>query len=139
MAQVDKSREKPFNDGGSLVASYSKNIDVTSTDVYVTILDIDSRAIRESVFTIFNTHATNSIDYKIWANPDKYPITDITGTDDTDWDNGWTIIKAETALAASVTPVIETLSNPYAKVVVRVKATSAGNQGVVRIWHRGEN
>lgn len=139
MAQENFPREKYQNDGGTLVASRSRNIDVTSTDSYVSILDVDSRGVRESVFTIFNTHATNSIDYKIWANADVFNSPAITGTDDTDWDNGWVVIKAETALAASVIPVIETLSNPYSRVVVRIKATSGGNQGVVRIWHRGEN
>lgn len=139
MAQVDKSRERQFNDGGGLVAGYSKNIDVASTDAYVTALDIDSRAIRESVFTIFNTHASNSIDYKIWANADIYPAVDLTGTDDTDFDNGWVIIKAETSLAGSATPVIETLSNPYSRVVVQIKATVGASQGTVRIFHRGEN
>jgi hypothetical protein len=139
MVQVDKMREKYANDGGSLVASYNKNIDVTTTDSYAVALDIDSRGVRESVIVIHNTDPTNSIDYDVWANPDIYPAVDITGTAATDYDNGWVLIGAETSIAAGAVPVIETLSNPYSRVVVRIKATVASNQGVVRLWHRGEN
>lgn len=139
MVQVDKMREKYLNDGGSLVASYSKNIDVASTDAYATVLDIDARGVRESVITIFNTHATNSIDYEIWATADLYPNTDMTGTDDSDYDLGWVQIAAETSLAGSAAPAIETLSNPYSRVVVRIKATVGASQGTVRVFHRGEN
>ena len=66
-------------------------------------------------------------------------MTALTGTADTDYDNGWVELKASTAQTASAAPAVETLSNSYTKVVVRVKSTSAGNAGVVRIWHRGDN
>lgn len=138
MAQVDKMREKYSNDGGSLVSQYNKNIDVDTTDNMVVVLDIDVRGIRESVVVIHNTHATNSIDYDIWANPDRIPV-DLTGTPATDYDAGWVIVGTETAIAALAAPSIETLSNPYSRMVVRIKATVGGNQGTVRVWHRGEN
>jgi hypothetical protein len=138
MAQVDKMREKYSNDGGSLIAQYNKNIDVATVDAYAVALDIDVRGIRESVLVIHNTHATNSIDYDIWGNPDTNPV-DITGTAADDYDNGWVIIGTETAIAAGAAPSIETLSNPYARMVVRIKATVGSSQGTLRIWHRGEN
>ena len=140
MAQVDKMRERVDASAGSLVGNYNKNIDVTSTDAFVVALDIDSRGVRQSVITIFNTHATNSIDYDIWGNPDLLcAITDITTTCDTNYDNGWVSLKGTTAQAAGVAPAIQTLDNPYTRIVVRIKATSGGNQGTVRVWHRGEN
>ena len=138
MAQVDKMREKYSNDGGSLISQYNKNIDIATTDVFVVALDVDVRGIRESVLVIHNTHATNSIDYDVWGNPDTVPV-DITGTAATDHDNGWVVIGTETAIAAGADPSIETLSNPYSRMVVRIKATAGGSQGTVRVWHRGEN
>ena len=139
MVQVDKSREKYLNDGGSLVASYSKNLAITTTDSYVTILDIDSRGVRESIISIYNSHATNSIDYIVYGCVDLYPNADITGTAATDYANGWVILKDTTALAGLAVPVIETLTNPYARVVVQVRATVGASQGTVSAYHRGEN
>ncbi len=139
MAQVDLTRERIDASNGSLIGSYNKNIDVTTTNCFSAVLEVDSRGTRTSTFSIFNTHATNSIDYDIWGNIDINPVTALTGTADTDYDNGWVELKASTAQAASVAPAVETLSNSYTKVVVRVKSTSAGNAGVVRIWHRGDN
>jgi hypothetical protein len=138
MAQVDYTRERVDVSNGSLIGSYNKNIDVTSTDTFAIILDVDSRGTRTSTFSIFNTHASNSIDYDIWGNLDK-DVTALTGTADTDYDNGWVELKASTAQAASAAPAVETLSNSYTRVVVRIKATSSSNQGTVRIWHRGDN
>lgn len=140
MAQVDTPREKVFNDGGSLVGLYNKNVAVSSTNAYATILDIDCRAIRSSVITLFNTHATNHILFEIWAT--ALPLatqTDMTGTDNTDYDNGWVQIKAETTLTASAAPTIETLDNPYTRLVVRIKASVGDSQGVLHVYHRGEN
>jgi hypothetical protein len=139
MVQSDFTRERVDASNGSLVGSYSKNLDITSTDTFAIILNIDTRGVRESIFSIFNTHASNSIDYDIWGNLDSNPITSLTGTADTDYDNGWVLIKTTTSQASGAAPAVETLSNPYTRVVVRIKATSGGNQGTVRIWHRGEN
>jgi hypothetical protein len=140
MAQVDQPREKYMNDGGSLVGFQNKNMSVASTDAYVDILDIDCRGLRSSVITLHNTHATNDVLYETWATAIDYAsITALTGTDATDYDNGWVQIKAETTLTASAAPTVDTLSNPYTKLVVRIKASSAGNQGTIIAIHRGEN
>jgi len=140
MAQVDKMRERVDASAGSLVGNYNKNIDVTSTDAFVVALDIDSRGVRESVFVLFNTAAANDINYDIWGNADILSaITDITTTCNTNYDNGWVLLKASTTLTASAAPTIETLDNPYTRVVVRIKATAGGSQGTLRGWHRGEN
>lgn len=140
MAQVDKMRERVDASAGSLVGNYNKNIDLASTDCFVVALDIDSRGVRQSVITIFNTAACNSIDYDIWGNPDVLcGICDITTTCDTNFDRGWVQLKGTTAQAAGVAPSVETLDNPYTRIVVRIKATVGASQGTARIWHRGEN
>ena len=140
MVQVDKVRERIDASGGSLVGSYNKNIDVTTTNAFTTILDIDSRGIRESVIIIFNTHCSNNIDYDIWGNLDMLQnITEINPLCDTNYDNGWVQLTSTTTLTASMVPMVETLSNPYSRIVIRAKATVNDNQGTVRIWHRGEN
>ena len=138
MAQIDKMREKYSNDGGSLISTYNKNIDILTTDAFAVALDVDVRGVRETVLIIHNTDPTNSIDYDVWGNADTIPA-DITGTAATDYDNGWVIIGTETSIAQGAAPSIETLSNPYSRMVVRIKATVGGNQGLVRVWHRGEN
>jgi len=141
MAQVDQAREKYMNDGGSLVSYQNKNISVASTDAYATILDIDSRGLRSSVITLFNTHASNDCLYEIWATAlDKASITAMTGTDDTDLHNGWVQIGTEATLTASATTgTIVALTNPYTQIVVRIKASAGGSQGTIIAIHRGEN
>ena len=67
MAQLDTPREKIANDGGSLVGQYNENEEVATTGTFVTALDIDSRAIRSSVFVIHN-NAGGDLDYQILAN-----------------------------------------------------------------------
>jgi len=140
MAQVDTPREKPYNDGGSLVGVYGRNAPVTSTNAYATVLDIDCRGIRSSVITSFNTHASNDLKYEIWATTLPFADqTDMTGTDDDDYDNGWVQIKAETTLTASAAPTIDTLDNPYSRLVFRVKSSVADTHGTLHVYHRGEN
>lgn len=138
MAQEDQRREKMSNDGNSIIGLHNRNLALTSTDAYATALEIDCRNVRSSVFTLFCI--TNDLKYEIWATADWLPDhTTMTGTDATDYANGWVQIKAETTLTAAAAPVIETLDNPYNKVVVRVKAAVGASQGVLDIYHRGEN
>ena len=140
MVQEDKPREKLYNDGGSLVGLYNRNKNFTSTNTYADYLDVDCRGIRSSVITLFNTDSSNAVVYEIWATAEPYVNhTAMTGTDNTDYDNGWVQIKAETTLAASAAPTIETLDNPYTRLVVRVKSSVADSHGTVSIYHRGEN
>jgi hypothetical protein len=140
MAQEDQRREKITNDGSSISGLHNRNVGVASTDAYADVLDIDCRNVRTSVFTLYNKHATSNILYEIWATAEWMPNqTNLTGTDATDYDNGWVQIKAETTLTASAAPTIESLSNPYNRVVVRIKAASPGNQGTLDIYHRGES
>jgi hypothetical protein len=140
LAQVDKPREKLTNDGNSVIGIHNKNISVISTDAYADVLDIDVRGIRTSVITLFNTHASNDVLYEIWASAlDLTSTVAMVGTDDTDYDAGWVQIKAETTLTASAAPTIETLDNPYTRLVVRVKASVGASQGTIIAIHRGEN
>lgn len=137
--QSDRNNREDAS-AGSLFSRYNKNKGVASANAYATILDVDSRRIRTSVFTLFNTHASNDVLFEIWATAEHYEDqTDMTGTDDTDYDNGWVQIKAETTLTASAAPTIETLDNPYTRVIVRIKSSSTDTPGTIDVYHRGEN
>jgi len=134
MVQSDRGREKLANDGGSLTGQYNENEEVATTAAFVTALDVDSRSIRESVFIIHN-NAGGDLDYQILAN--ARPLADIVapaGTNDDD--KGWVVLSTG-SIATTVAPTIETLSNPYTKVIVQIKHTSLTTN--VDIWHRGEN
>lgn len=134
MAQVDTPREKVSNDGGSLVGQYNENEEVATTGTFATALDIDSRSIRESVFIIHN-NAGGDLDYQILANAKPLSsIVDPTGTNDDD--KGW-VTLATASVATTADPSIQTLSNPYTRVIVQIKHTTSTTN--VDIWHRGEN
>ena len=120
---------------GVQYAHYDKQIDQATTSSFVTALDIDSRPIRESVIVIHNVTA-GDLDYQILANAEVFDdIIDPTGTDDDD--NGWIVLKASTSITSGAAPAIETFSNPYTRVVVQIKHTTATTDA--RIWHRGED
>jgi hypothetical protein len=134
MAQVDTAREKISNDGGSLVGLYNENEEVATTSSYVTALDVDSRTIRESVFVIHN-NAAGDLDWQILANPRPLgSIVDPTGTDDDD--KGWVTLGSG-SVASGAAPSVQTLSNPYTRIIVQIKHTTATTNA--DIWHRGEN
>lgn len=134
MAQVDTPREKIANDGGSLVGQYNENEEVATTGTFATALDIDSRAIRSSVFVIHN-NAGGDLDYQILANAKPLSsIVDPAGSNDDD--KGW-VTLATGSVATTAAPSIQTLSNPYTRVIVQIKHTTSTTN--VDIWHRGEN
>lgn len=133
MAQATRS-EKLQSPQGEIYNQYDKNLGTATTGSFVIVLTVDSTPIRESVFIIHN-RAAGDLDYEILGNSDH--IDDITapsGTDDDD--KGW-VVLATGSIATTVAPTIETLSNPYTQVVVRVKHTTTTT--TADIWHRGEN
>jgi len=134
MAQVNRGREKLTNDGGSLIGLYNENEGVATTASFVTVLDVDSRTVRESVFIIHN-NAAGDLDYQILANARPLEsIVDPSGTNDDD--KGWVVLSSS-SIATTAAPSIETLSNPYTRVIVQIKHTTLTTD--VDIWHRGEN
>ena len=108
--------------------------EVATTAAFVTALDIDSRTIRSSVFVIHN-NAGGDLDYQILAN--AKPLSSIINpAGSNDDDKGW-VTLATGSVATTAAPSIQTLSNPYTRVIVQIKHTSSTTN--VDIWHRGEN
>jgi len=133
MVQATRS-EKLQSPQGEIYNQYDKNLGTATTASFVTVLTIDSTAIRESVFVIHNRTA-GDLDYEILGNSEHLDdITAPTGTDDDD--DGW-VNLASASIATTVAPAVETLSNPYTQVVVRVKHTTTTT--TADVWHRGEN
>lgn len=133
MVQATRS-EKLQSPQGEIYNQYDKNLGIATTASFVTVLTVDSTPIRESVFVIHNRTA-GDLDYEILGNSDHDDdITAPTGTDDDD--GGW-VVLATGSIATTVAPTVETLSNPYTQVVVRVKHTSTTT--TADVWHRGEN
>jgi hypothetical protein len=134
MAQINTNREKIANDGGSLIGIYNENEGVATTCAFTDGLDVDARAIRESVLVIHNK-TTGDLDWRVLAN--ARPLSSIvapTGTNDDD--EGWVVIQTG-SIATTVAPTVVTFSNPWTKFIVQVKHTTLTTN--VDIWHRGEN
>lgn len=132
MAQADRD-EVLSKKLGSLFEQVSNNKNVATTSSYVTLLDIDCRAVSESVFVIHNVTA-GDLDYKIIANAeDIRSIVAPTGTDDDD--KGWVVLKIG-SVASGAVPAVETLGNPYSKIILQIKHTTATTNASA--WHRGE-
>lgn len=135
MAQVDDMRERVDASAGSLVGQYNENEDVTTTTSFVNALDIDARGVRESVIVVHNK-GSGDVTYDIIANPRPLAkIVDPTGTNDDD--KGWVEIKSATAISSGAAPSISTFSNPYTRVLVRIKHVTSSTD--VNIWHKGQN
>ena len=117
---------------------HDTNLDVATANAFAIVLDVDGRYTKDSVITIYNTHASASITYNIWGLVAEYPGTALTGTADTDYDNGWVELVADAALAAGAAPPVLTVGTPYSRVVVRAKSTVTDTPGTVRVRHRGE-
>jgi len=133
MVQATRS-EKLQSPQGEIYNQYDKNLGEVTTASFVTVLTVDSTPIRESVFIIHN-NGSGDVDWEILGNAEH--IDDIvapTGTNDDD--KGWVVLKSS-SVATGTAPSVETLSNPYTQVVVRIKHTTTTTD--VDIWHRGEN
>ncbi|HEC66170.1 MAG TPA: hypothetical protein ENI23_12840 [bacterium] len=119
---------------GGLYNQFDEVEDVATTSAFVTALDIDLRAVRESVVIIHNVTA-GDLDYQILANARDFSnIVAPTGTNDDD--KGWVSLQSA-SIASGAIPAIETLSNPYTRMVIQIKHTTATTD--VSIWHRGES
>ena len=133
MVQATRS-EKLQSPQGEIYNQYDKNLAEATTGSFVIALTVDSTAIKESVFVIHN-NAAGDLDYEILGNAEHLDdIVAPTGTNDDD--KGWVNLKSA-SVASGAAPAVDTLSNPYTQVVVRIKHTTATTD--VDIWHRGEN
>lgn len=133
MVQATRS-EKLQSPQGEIYNQYDKNLGTATTGSFVTVLTVDSTAIRESVFVIHNRTA-GDLDYEILGNAEHLDdITAPTGTDDDD--DGW-VTLASASIATTVAPDVVPITNPYTQIVVRIKHTTATTD--VDVYHRGEN
>lgn len=117
----------------NVLDQYDEIIATATTATFVNALTVNSIGIRESIFVIHNETA-GDLDWEILANA-RTPslITAPDGTNDDD--EGWVVLKTG-SIASGAVPVVESLSNPYTQVVVRIKHTTATTN--VDIYHRGE-
>ncbi len=132
MVQVDRTEILSRKEGG-IYEQYNHNKNIATTATYATLLDIDCRAINESVFIIHNVTG-GDLDYQILATAeDIRSVVDPDGTNDDD--KGWVNLKTN-SIATGTAPVIETLGNPYTRIVLQIKHTTLTTD--VSAWHRGE-
>lgn len=132
MPQVDREEILSRKQGG-LYEQVNNNKSVATTGTYADALDVDCRGVGESVFVIHNEGA-GDLDYQILANAeDIRTIADPTGIDDDD--DGWVVLGSG-SVATATAPAIETLGNPYSRIIVQIKHTTLTTNA--SIWHRGE-
>lgn len=120
------------NNADSHTVPYNEIEDETITVNSSTLADIlswDNREYARSIIQIENSDA-NSLDYAIYANVDSNGgvIPDFTTAT-------WKEIKVPTALAATKTEV-ETLTDRYAWILIRMKETVATNSSVAKVHIR---
>jgi len=131
MAQASYSKRL----GTGVTIYHDKNLNVSTTSSFVTALDIITSSLRESTFVIHNKGA-GDLDYQILGNLDvNADITLPTGTNDDD--DGWIILKASTSIGTGTAPSVETLSNPYTRILIQIKYTTGTT--TANLWHRGQS
>lgn len=120
---------------GGLYNQYDEVIDQATTAAFVTAIDVDSRPVRESVIVIHNVTA-GDLDYKILGNARDFDtIVDPDGSNDDD--KGWVEVVAETIITTGSAPDVVIVTNPYTRLIVQIKHTTATTN--VSVWHRGES
>lgn len=129
---------------GSVTIGDVSDENITVTDAYLNVLEIDSANISDSVITIYNNDATNSLTYKVYASGK------VQSTIPDDSDNSWVNIlidllvddtvpanyehNREKELPALFT-TYESFSNKWAW--VRVQMKTASGTIIAKAWHRG--
>ena len=131
MAQASYSKRL----GTGVTIYHDKNLNVSTTATFTTALDIVTSSLRESTFVIHNK-GSGDLDYQILGNLDvNSDITLPTGTDDDD--AGWIVLKASTTIGTGIAPAVETLSNPYTRILIQIKHTTLTTN--VNLYHRGQS
>ena len=112
-----------------------------TTASYANALVVNLQTIKDSVFQIFNTSGTATLEYKIFASPK------VVGSAPIDADDSWrNILNGRTndptdynhALERQV-PIngqqTESLDNSFAWARIQIKAS--GGTPTIKVWHRG--
>lgn len=92
----------------------------TSTNAYVDIGKIDAEGKTRVVYTIYNAHAANSIDWKVLASVDDVTYIEL---------------KAETALAAvtAASWIASATETSYRYFKIQIKSTVAETHGTAQV------
>ena len=142
MAQEDSKESVDARHG--IFTQLNKNEAFTCGTSYANALVFSAKFIRESVFVIKNDDATIGMDYKIYGSLKN--DADATTLTDDDWVNllsikaghdGTTYDHDQASALDATKKVVETLDNPYSKIVVQIKSDSG--TPTAKVWHRGEN
>lgn len=133
MATTTVTKTLPRPQGG-IYNQFDEVIDQATTSSFVIAIDIDSRAVRESVIIIHNVTG-GDLDWEILGNARNFDtIVAPTGTNDDD--KGWVVV-ASGSIATTIAPTVTAITNPYTKLIVQIKhGTTTTNTSV---WHRGES
>ena len=130
--------------GGGLTIGDVFNENITVTDAYLNVLEIDSANISDSVITIYNNDATNDLTYKVYASGKVQNL--IPDNSDNSWVNILIDLLVDDTIPANyehdrekLVPALfttyESFSNKWAW--VRVQMKTASGTIIAKAWHRG--
>lgn len=103
---------------------------ITLTDAFVVKGTFDVRNYTKLLFYIQNSGGTNDLDYDLYGHGDENA-----GTAPTFSTNTWFQLKGTTTIQENAVK-IETLTDRYAYVVLRMKRTSSGQDTTAKVWVR---
>ena len=103
---------------------------ITLTDSFVVKGTFDVRDYTSLLFYIQNSGGTNDLDYDMYGHADPND-----GTAPTFSTNTWFPLKGTTTVQENAVGV-ETLTDRYAYVVLRMKRTSSGQDTTGKVWVR---
>ena len=103
---------------------------ITLTDSFVVKGTFDVRNYQRLLFYIQNSGATNDLDYDLYGHADPND-----GTAPAFSTNTWFLLKTTTTVQENAVGV-ETLTDRYAYVVLRIKRTGAGLDTTAKVWVR---
>ena len=122
------------NLGGSASIVLARDVledeSITLTDSFVVKGTFDVRNYTSLLFYIQNSGGTNDLDYDLYGHGDENA-----GTAPTFSTNTWFQLKATTTIQENAVGV-ETLSDRYAYIVLRMKRAAAGQDTTAKVWVR---
>ncbi len=122
------------NLGGSAAIVLARDVledeSITLSDSFVVKGTFDVRNYTSLLFYIQNSGGTNDLDYDVYGHADPN-----NGTAPTFSTNTWFQLKGTTTVQENAVGV-ETLTDRYAYVVLRMKRTSSGQDTTGKVWVR---
>lgn len=119
-----------------LVIGYSAENESIAVDsnTFEDVLLINNKKTKDLLLHIYNSHASNSLDYEIYGHAKESssaPATDAAGI------KQWKELKASTSLAAE-SETAETLTDHWAWILVRMKRTTTDQDAAAKVWVRAK-